>query len=376
MLQLVREGKARTRRDLIAVTGLARSTVTQRVDQLIEAGYLEESGVGTSTGGRPPSVLSPRSSAGVVLVADIGATHCRVALTDLAANSLVEDTVKVRIEQGPETVLSWLRDTFLALLERTGRKEDLCGIGLGLPGPVEFASGKVVQPPIMPGWHDYPVREYLRATFDVPILVDNDAKVLALGEWATGWRDSSSFVLVKVGTGIGCGIVIGGKVYRGIDSAAGDIGHVRLSEHHDDVCACGARGCVASVASGAALARRLREQGKETRDSHDVVRLVQAGDTEAVTLTRESGQLLGEVLATVVSLLNPGVLMLAGNMAETHEHFLTGIREVVYRSSLPLATRNLEIVTSRLKERAGVVGAATMVVDYLLSAEVVDARLS
>lgn len=377
ILQLVRQGTCRTRKELVAFTGLSRSTVADRVDRLIEARYLRESGLGASGGGRPPSVLGIDPDHRVVLVADLGATYASVALTNLANSSLAEESAHVRIDQGPEPVLGWVRDTFHRLLEKTGRAlSEVCGIGIGLPGSVDQATGRVMRSFLMPDWDDFPVRDFMGRFFDVPILVENDARVMALGEWHTAWRECTSLMLVKVSTGIGAGLMFDGKIYRGVEEAAGNIGHVRLDKPHDHICTCGSRGCVASVASGAAIARDLAARGRPAQGSRDVVRLVQSGDPDAIALVQEAGRTLGRVLATAVNLLNPGVLVLAGDMAETAEHYLTGIRETVYWRSLPFSTRNLRIVTSALGNRSGIVGASTLVVDHVLDARTVDATLA
>ncbi|MEV1168280.1 ROK family transcriptional regulator [Nonomuraea sp. NPDC049784] len=372
ILQLIRNGTCRTRKELIEYTGLSRSTITDRVDRLIDAGYIHESGVGTSGGGRPPSVLDVDATRRLMLVADLGATHARVALTDLAARPMAEESTEMRIELGPEAVLSWVRQAFQRMLDRTGRPaSEVCGIGLDVPGSVDHTSGRVIRSFLMPGWDDYPVGGAIGETYDVPILVENDANAMALGEWWSSWRDTDSLILIKVSTGIGTGIVLDGQIYRGVEDAAGNIGHVRLRETDDQVCTCGSRGCVASLASGHALAVDL---GQES--SRDVVRLVQAGDPEAIARTQEAGRTLGIVLATAVSLLNPGVLVLAGDMAETREHYLTGIREIVYRRSLPYTTRNLEIVPTSLGGQAGIVGMAVIVMEHVLSPASVDAALT
>jgi predicted NBD/HSP70 family sugar kinase len=371
VLQLIREGSCRTRKELIAYTGLSRSTITDRVDRLIEGGYIHESGVGASGGGRPPSVLDVDPGNHLLLVADLGASHATVALTDLAARSLAQEHTEMRIQRGPEPVLTWVRQAFQRLLDTSGHDAArVCGIGIDLPGSVDYNSGRVIRSFLMPGWDDHPIKEVIGETFDVPILVDNDAKAMALGEWWSSWRGCPSLLLVKVSTGIGAGIVIDGRIYRGVDEAAGSIGHVRLRETDVRVCTCGSRGCVASLASGHALAQQL---GQET--SRDVVRLVQAGDPSAIAFTQEAGRTLGVVLATAVSLLNPGVVVLGGDMAETGEHYLTGIRESLYRRSLPYTTRNLQIVTSTLGDRAGIVGTAVMAMEHVLAPSAVDAAL-
>ncbi|MCG5215989.1 ROK family transcriptional regulator [Streptosporangium sp. KLBMP 9127] len=372
ILQLIREGRCRTRKELIEHTGLSRSTITDRVDRLMEARYVRESGVAVSSGGRPPTVLEVDPSSRLLLVADLGAGHAGVALTDLTATPLAEEFTEMRIERGPEEVLAWVCEAFHRLLAETGRAlTDVCGIGIDVPGSVDHAAGRVNRSFLMPGWDDHPVAEVMRRSFDVPILVENDATAMAVGEWWSSWRSVPSLLLVKVATGIGAGIVLDGRIYRGAQEAAGSIGHVRLREQDDRVCSCGSRGCVASLASGQAIARDL---GADLT-SRDVVRLVQMGDPAAIARTQEAGRTLGIVLATAVSLLNPGVLVLAGDMAETQEHYLTGIRETVYRRSLPYTTHGLEIATSRLGHRAGVIGGAVSVIDHVLSPTVVDARL-
>jgi predicted NBD/HSP70 family sugar kinase len=378
LLRLIRSGTARTRKALVEHTGSSRSTVRQRVDALIAAGLVRDRGLTVATGGRPATELEFDESSRAVLVAHLGATHGRLALTDLAARSIAERELDLPIEAGPVPVLDRVRAEFDKLLRDTDQDlREICGIGVSVPAPVDPEKGRVVQPLLMPGWNDYPVADHLGDGFNVPVVVDNDANLMAVGEHVTSWPGVDSLVLVKVGTGIGVGIVVRGEVLRGIDGAAGGIGHVRLAKFPDVRCPCGGNGCLAAVASGRALARRLRELGHEDAiTSRDVVRLVQASDADAVALTREAGQLLGEVLATVVSLLNPEVLLLAGDMAATHENFLAGVREVVYQRSLPLTTRSLHLGTARLGDRAGIVGGATLVVDRAFAPDAVNAMLA
>ncbi len=246
--------------------------------------------------------------------------------------------------------------------------QEVCGIGLAVPGPVDSDTGRVVQPPIMPGWDGFDIRgrlgrafaEHARSGAEVPVLVDNDANLMAYGEQRTGHPDCSAFVLVKVSTGIGAGVV-DGRIYRGIDGGAGDIGHIRVPAGAEALCRCGSYGCLAAVASGGAVARRLAEAGVPAASGSDVRDLLTAGHPEAAALAREAGRRVGDVLATVVTLLNPGVLMIAGDLAGTP--FLTGLRELLYQRALPRSTAHLDVVTSRLGERAGLVGAGALVVD-------------
>ena len=372
VLQLIRDREGMTRSDLARITGLARSTVAQRVDALLAHELVYEAGGTASTGGRPPTLLTFNQRAGVVLVADLGATHSRLAASDLAGAPLAEEAFDMDIAAGPEKVLGMVDEHFTALLGELGRApEDVRGIGIGVPGPVAFTKGQPVKPPIMPGWNGFPIPRWFAGRYDAPVLVDNDVNIMALGEHWANWRETEHLMFVKVGTGIGCGIVAGRAIHRGAQGAAGDIGHIRLAGHEDVVCHCGNLGCVEAVAGGGALARRLTEAGIEAHDSRDVVRLVRADDASAVRMVREAGRYLGEVLASCVNFFNPGVIVIGGDLGEAPE-LLAGVREVTIQRSLPLATGELAIVASRLGVRAGVIGAAVMVVEHVLAPDVVD----
>jgi predicted NBD/HSP70 family sugar kinase len=347
------------------------------VDALLAMQLLVARGDSQSTGGRPPTMLAFNHEAGVVLAGDLGATHSRVAVTDLGGTVLAQTRRDIAIAEGPETVLSWLESAFDRLLDEVGRSADAVrGVGVGLPGPVEFATGQPVNPPIMPGWDRYPVGSRLAERYGVPALVDNDVNIMAVGEHWSNWRDEAFLLFVKIGTGIGSGIVAGGHVHRGADGAAGDIGHIHVPDHDDIVCRCGNRGCLEAFAGGGAMALRLREQGLPTQTSRDVVDQVRAGRPEAVQLIREAGRTVGGVLATCVNMLNPAVIVIGGDVARADEPLMAGIREVVYRRSLPLATGRLRIVRSQLDDGAGVIGAAVMVLEEVLAPAAVDAALS
>jgi predicted NBD/HSP70 family sugar kinase len=382
LLELIRTGQAGTRGELQRVTGLSRSTVGQRLDQLFSAGWLREVPGNQPTGGRPSTRLEFETRHAVVLAADLDTMHARAAVLDLAGGILAEHSGDLLIEDGPELVLDRLGVWFADLLTASGTAPAaVCGVGLSLPGPVDWSSGRVVRPPIMPGWDGYPVPERMQQSLGrhagvdpaVPVLVDNDANLMGLGEQRDSFADCSAFVLVKVSTGIGAGVVIDGRVFRGIDGGAGDLGHIRLSDQPDVRCMCGSYGCLAAIASGRALAGQLAALGVPATSGADVRAYLDADHPDAVRLAREAGRRCGEVLVTVVTLLNPGVLMIAGDLAETH--FVTGVRELLYQRALPRATRNLQVVTSQLGNRAALAGATAMVVEHLYAPEQADARL-
>jgi predicted NBD/HSP70 family sugar kinase len=373
VLSLIRDGEAVTRADLARRTGLARSTVAQRVEALLAHQLVYEAGGSASTGGRPPTVLAFNRSAGVVLVADLGATHSRLAVSDLAGAPLSERAYDADVARAPEEVLGWVHERFSALLEEIGRDPDAVrGIGIGVPAPVAFSRGEPVAPPMMPGWDGFSIPGWFSRHYDAPVLVDNDVNIMALGEHWTHWRDTEHLLYVKIGTGIGCGIVSGRRIHRGAQGAAGDIGHVRLANHDDVDCRCGNIGCLEAVAGGRALAAKLAAAGFEARTSRDVVRHVKAGEPLAIQAVREAGRCLGEVLAECINFFNPGAIVLGGDLAEAHQQLLAGVREVSFGRSLPMATRDLRLGCSQLGDRAGVIGAAIMVIEHVLAPETVD----
>jgi predicted NBD/HSP70 family sugar kinase len=373
VLRLIRDGEAVTRAALVQRTGLARSTVAQRVDALLAFGLVYEAGDSESTGGRRPARLAFDHQSGVVLAADLGATHSRLAVCDLAAAPLAEVSFELDIGQGPESILALVHERFGEMLAGIDASAaSVRGIGVGIPGPVAYGSGKPVNPPIMPGWDGFPIRDWFAERYDVPVLVDNDVNIMALGEHWARWRDEQHLLFVKVGTGIGCGIVAGRRIHRGAEGAAGDIGHIFIPGHDDVVCRCGNTGCLEAVAGGRALALRLAAAGHAASGSRDVVRLVREGNPEAIRMVRAAGRDIGEVLAACVNFFNPRVIVLGGDISQIHEQLLAGLRQVIFQRSLPLATRELRIVHSELGDRAGVVGAAISVIEHVLSPDTID----
>lgn len=374
IFQILRDGRARTKAELTTVTGLARSTVSSRVDALLASGLVRPAGEAVSTGGRPPVRIAFNPLAGLTVAVDLGATRATVAIADLAGRILTSRTRSQDIAAGPESVLdSALADAHVLLQEIDAVPGSIVGVGIGVPGPVEHSTGRPTNPPIMPGWDRFDVPAYVQRTFAVPVLVDNDVNILALGEQAVSWPGVDDLVFVKVSTGIGAGIISGGRLQRGAQGSAGDMGHVQVPYSRDSPRPPGDERDLEAIASGTAIAAELRAQGIEARASSDVVSLVRAGDPAAIAATRQAGREVGEVLATVVNMLNPSLIVIGGSIARAGEHLLAGIREVVYRRSIPLATQHLGIVQSQAGETAGVRGAAIMVTQHVLDPAYVDA---
>jgi predicted NBD/HSP70 family sugar kinase len=326
------------------------------------------------TGGRPASRVVLNPVARLVLAADLGASHARVAVTDLNAGVLCHEEVLLDIGEGPEAVLGWMIATGNRLLADIGRgMDDLIGVGIGLPGPVEHDTGVPTRPPIMPGWDGFDVpawvQQSLHAASSIPVLVDNDVNIMALGERTAAWPDIDNLAFVKVATGIGAGIISSGTLQRGAQGIAGDIGHIPIPRASGISCRCGNLGCLEAVASGPAIAHSLSSAGLKASTGQDVVQLVKQGNIDAIQAIRQAGRDIGEVLTVYVNVLNPSVIVIGGSMSRAGEHLIAGVREIVYSRSMPLATEHLRIVQSRAGQDAAVIGASILAIDHVLSAD-------
>lgn len=373
LLRHVRTGRARSRADLVAVTGASRNTVSARVDQLIAAGLLEEGGRGGSTGGRPPTLLQFNSRAGCVLAVDLGASSVDVAVTDLSARILATVGHPIDIAEGPEPVLAEVdRLAQKALAEAGLTPADVCAVGVGVPGPVEFSTGRPSHPPIMPGWHDYPVPSAF-GRYGCPVFVDNDVNVMALGELGVA-GSAQDLLVVKVGTGIGCGVIVDGRVYRGAQGSAGDIGHIYVGAPGGRTvqCRCGQENCLEAIAGGGAILRDAIAAGLPVETVRDIVQLAAQGDGAALELVRDAGRTIGTVLAALVNFFNPHRIVMTGGVARAGVPLLAGIREAVYRRSMPLAARALEITVSEAPDLSGRLGAALMAIEGFLDEDSVQ----
>lgn len=386
VLDAVRSGQALTRPEVVRFTGLGRNVVSQRVDYLLDSGLLEEGPTGPSQGGRAPRQLAFKATAGQVLVAELGATSLGVALTDLDGRIVSAAEEPGDINSGPEVILKRVAQLFDELLESYDGSPRLWGIGIGLPGPVEFATGKPVVPPIMPGWDGYDVRAFFQGKFSAPVWADNEVNLMALGEFRDGLgQDHSEIVYVKVGTGIGAGLISQGRLHRGALGSAGDIGHIRLGPD-SVVCRCGKRGCLEAVAGGAAIARQGEALGKSGRskllattiadhgsvNARDVADAARRGDADATDLLLYSAREVGQAISLLVNIFNPSLVLVGGGVADSGDLYLAEVRKTVLGSSLPLATRNLSIMSSPTGDQAGLRGAAFMVIDQLLSGHLLE----
>ncbi|MGW9198417.1 ROK family protein [Micromonospora chersina] len=380
LLRLLRDDGPRSRVELADVLGLPRARFTAEVDRLTAQGLVETAGPAASRGGRRSSLLRVGRQVrfGAVRVGD---GRLEVALTDGELTLLARHGEPVDVRLGPEAVVGRAVELLGKLRAEAGLAR-LAGVGVALPAPVAVREGTPVSPPALPGWHQFPVRDTIAAELGCPVQVDNDANVMALGERHAGTgRPFDDFLYVKLGDAVGCGLVLGGALYRGAASGAGDIGHLQLTED-GPLCGCGNTGCVEAYCGDAALVREAVTAARAGRSTAladrlaaagaltvtDVAAAATAGDPAAQTLVRDAARRLGQVLVGLVSFVNPAIVIIGGAATGIGPVLLAEIRGVVYRRSTPLATGSMPIVLSDLDDRAGLVGAARLVSDQVFAA--------
>jgi glucokinase-like ROK family protein len=370
------------RSEMTETLGVSRSKISLEVGRLLEAGLLMEDGLAESEGGRRSSLLRIPRSAGLISAVDLGATSIDVALSTLGSELVAHRGEPADVREGPKAVLGRMKDLLSDLLEEQGvSRRDVRAIGVGVPGPVEQASGLLRSPPIMPGWDRYPIRDAFAGEYAAPVFVDNDVNVMALGEhWGGVAKGVADVIFVKIGTGIGSGIIVGGRLHRGAQGCAGDFGHICV-DPDGPICSCGNTGCLEAMAAAPAIVLQaercaregesppllalLQEKGELTMK--EVGEAARRGDYCALTIIRRSGRLIGQTLASAVNVLNPSMIVIGGGVSRVGNALLAEVRSAVYQRSLPLATRNLPIVMSELDDVAGVVGASVMAAGEVLS---------
>jgi predicted NBD/HSP70 family sugar kinase len=371
--------------------GLSRDTVSTRaafsktransiVASLLDQGIIEETGPRDSTGGRRAETIRLHRGLGVVLGVDLDATRFDVAVMTPDLHVLARQGDDIDVRRGPGLVLARVRAAMRELLDQCGADpRQVLGIGIGVPGPVNFEAAELVAPPLMPEWDGFSIRADMRSDYAAPIFVDNDVNLMALGELWHLRRTLQNFLVIKVSTGIGCGIVCHGEVYRGANGSAGDVGHICV-DSHGPRCHCGNIGCVEAMAAGPAIARmgveaalsgesamlagmlaESRAAGPDRSiDFRDVAQASRAGDVASNMIIQRAGGLIGQMLASVVNFFNPSHVFIGGPVARVGPLLLASVRQSVYQRSLALSTRNLEIQYMPSGEDAALIGAGVL----------------
>jgi len=376
--KLIASGTASSKAELVRASGLARTTVDAALSGLRAADVIRSGGLRSPEGrGRPAETLELDPAFGVVLVADCGAIAARLGVLDLGQRLLASTELDLRIDAGPDVVLARIVASFQAMLADLDMADVPRVAVMGVPGPVDALHGTVVRPPIMPGWDGVEVARHLGAALGCPARLENDVNLRALGEMRALDRIDGPLLYVKVGTGIGGGLVTpDGNLLHGADGAAGDIGHVRVAGS-TVVCVCGNVGCLEAVASLATITRELDPDAEWGVEAHQrVLARIAAREPEAVQVVRERAAAVGEVVASLVHFVNPTRVVVGGSLAAVSDDLLAGIRSVVYQRALPLATRNLTLSPPVLGRDSGLAGGLVIGIERTLDADTLGARIA
>jgi glucokinase-like ROK family protein len=377
LIRFASKGLSRT--DIAEEMGLTRAAVTIIVNDLITGGIIIETESRITSSGRPPVVLEINPNHGLVAAIDMGAMHLSAALGDFSARILEEIEVPFCISDGPEKCLEEADRILRELLAKRGLSPaDLSGIGVGVPGPVIADLGTVMAPPIMPGWDRFPIRSAFEGKWNTAITLNNDAELGALGEWAYGaGRGEKNLAFIKVGSGIGAGLMINHQIYGGTTGSAGEIGHLTVDEN-GPLCACGNHGCLEAFAGGHAIAsqaRKLVASGKRTLlsekhidslSAHDVAEAARRGDLAAQEILKRSGTYIGIAIAGLINLFNPSTVIIGGGVAQVGDLLTAPIRQAVRERSLRASEHGVKITTAMLGRRSSLIGALVQAINIAI----------
>lgn len=373
LLDLIRSTGGMSRQQLLASTGMSRATLYERLETLMRRKLIYEAESLEATGGRRSRKIRFDDRGRVVLAFALGQTHATVAVTDIAGRELRSRTLQSRIDAPSAAVLEPLIRLGAELLAEGAdaadtAEESLVGVGLSLPAPVEAGTGHVVHPTTIPEWEPDAVVAAISRAWQVPLIVENDARAGALGECTA---DDETIVYVKVATGVGCGVVVDGSILHGAHGAAGDIGHILVASE-GPVCRCGRRGCLATFSSGSAIIDRLDGQGAMTMD--DVVLAARQGDPTVEAALRSAADVLGGALAATVTTVNPNRLVLGGVIG-TIPVFAEQVRARVLRDVVDRIADGLEVLAGAGGDHAAIDGLTRLVVRKVFAPESIDASI-
>ncbi len=368
-----------SRTDLADQMGLTRAAVTLIVNDLLENGVILEAESRAIPNGRPPVVLEINPKRGLVAAVDMGATHVNIAIADFSAKIVAETSLPFDIKQGPQSCLAEVRRILQELLDQYGISiSEIMAVGVGVPGPVIKDAGMVMSPPIMPGWDRYPIRKNLEEAWGCPVSLNNDAELGALGEWAYGaGRGEKNLAFIKVGSGIGAGLIINQQIYGGTTGSAGEIGHITIDEN-GPLCTCGNHGCMEAFAGGNAIAlqaRKVVESGKRTLLSNIPIENITAqvvadsarrGDLPSQEIIMRAGTFIGIAIAGVVNLFNPSAVIIGGGVAQAGDLLTTSIRQAVRERSLHASEQSVHITTAMLGQRSSLIGATVQAINIAI----------
>ena len=306
---------------------------------------------------------------------DVGGTNVKLALVSPEGKIIYSNSIPTHAEMGYEYTVNNIKEAIHTLLKETGSTaKDIQGIGFGFPGQVDYKSGIVRLAPNIPGWVDVPIAQKIEEEFHIPTRVDNDVRCAALGELNFGaGQGCENLICITVGTGIGSGLIVNGKLVRGASNAAGEIGHIKLQMHDGPICGCGDTGCMEAFASGpaiVAMAENYISGGKSTKfrelanpdiTPYIVYEAAKAGDPVAKRIFTIMGEYIGIGLSSVINLLNPEKVIIGGGVAASGDFLMNSIKETVKKRAMKIAGEAVEIVPAQLGNTAGVIGASLLI---------------
>ena len=368
-----------SRADLAERMGLTRAAVSLIVTELLNSGVIQEAEIRSVPSGRPPVMLEINPKLGLVGAIDMGASHMSIAVADFTARILQEFEIPLDIKNGPKVCLAEANQQLLKLLESQGLSiSSISAVGVGVPGPVITEAGMVLAPPIMPGWDRYPIRSTLEKMWGCPVTLNNDAELGALGEWAYGaGRGEKNIAYIKVGTGIGAGLILNQQIYGGTTGAAGEIGHLTIDEN-GPLCNCGNHGCLEAFASGYAIAQQgqlliqsgkrtlLSDLGSEKITAHEVAEAARRGDLHAQEILRRSGTFIGIAIAGLINLFNPSIVIIGGGVAQVGDLLTAPIRQAVRERAMRASEQSMRITTAMLGRRSLLIGATVQAINVAI----------
>lgn len=387
LLALLRSGPS-TRGTMGRVLGCSPATVFRASDALAAAGWIDETPLGDSPIGRRPGLMNIRPQAAYFIAMHLSANRALISVVDANLGIVAVETKVVSLNHtGPEDLLDALDPLIEAMLSSQGLGwADAKAVGMALAGRTDYEAGRPVTPPNLPLWHGHPLRQEMFDRWGLPAVLDNDANLMALGEGLRGsGRGVPNFLFVNLDLGIGAGLVLDGRLYRGAKGFSGELGHTRVGGYNN-VCACGKLGCLQAVASTPAILARARTRATKDRGTfladvlrrthglrvEDIAAAADAGDDGALAIVAEAGSAIGEVLSGAVNILNPDEIVLGGGLTALGAGLLSAIRRAVARDTLPGSAQGLPIRMSQLGDNAALVGVAALALDLIVAAGVRD----
>ncbi|HYW22611.1 MAG TPA: ROK family transcriptional regulator [Terriglobales bacterium] len=365
VIALLRARGVVSQADIARETGLSRTTVSGVVAELRQEGLVVEAAEdGARTegrGGRPPVPISLSRSLGAVLGVDFGHSHVRVAVADLGHNVLAERDRSLQVDPDAKASLDLAAELVDEVLsEACVPRSSVLDVGMGVPGPVDRVRGAVGSATVLAGWIGVRAAEELSARLGLPVEMDNDANLGALAEHTLGaGRGCSDLAYLKLSSGIGCGLIVNGRPYRGTAGTAGEIGHLRVDDG-DTFCYCGNRGCLETLASGCAIVEMLERSQRRGLTLSDIVTQARAGHPACSRAVADAGRHIGVAVANLCNLLNPGRVVVGGVLGLAGDLLLAPLRDSFLRYAVRAAAESVEIVPGQLGERAEVLGALVL----------------